>query len=213
MVTPPVAGELFGEQIGRAEAYANLLVTRGAEWGLIGPREVGRVWERHILNSLAVCAFVPAQASVVDVGSGAGLPGIPLALARPDLTVTLLEPLQRRALFLTGVVGELGLGQQVQVLRGRAAEASDRDPLVHRGRYDVVTSRAVAALPRLVQWCEPLLAARGRIVALKGVGAQQEADEAREALRKRGLVAQVRTECAYPEADPTWLVVCRRVEE
>ncbi len=213
MRTPAVAAELFGEDLGRAEAYAELLATRGAEWGLIGPREVDRVWERHVLNSLAVSALVPNAASVVDVGSGAGLPGVPLALARPDLRVTLLEPLQRRATFLTGVVEELDLAARVQVIRGRAAEASDRDPLVHRGSYDVVTSRAVAALPRLVQWCEPLLAPGGRIVALKGSSAEQEVEEARGALRRRGLVAEVLTERAYPDADPTWLVVCRRTAE
>lgn len=211
METPAIAGTLFGDDLGRAEAYAQLLATRGAEWGLIGPREVDRVWERHVLNSLAVSPLVPADSSVVDVGSGAGLPGIPLALARADLSVTLLEPLQRRATFLTGVVDELGLGDRVTVIRGRAAEASDRDPLVHRGSYDVVTSRAVAALPRLVQWCEPLMAPQGRIVALKGSSAPQEIEDARGALRKRGLSAEVRAERAYPDADPTWLVVCRRL--
>lgn len=211
MRTPLAAKELFGEELGRAEAYAKLLATRGTEWGLIGPREAERVWERHILNSLAVAAFVPDGASVVDVGSGAGLPGIPLALARLDVSVTLLEPLQRRATFLSGVVAELGLCDQVQVVRGRASVASDRDPLVHRGCYQVVASRAVAALPQLVEWCEPLLAKDGRIVALKGGSAQQEVDEARVWLQARSLVAEVVTERAHPEADPTWLVVCRRV--
>lgn len=172
-----------------------------------------RVWERHVLNSLAVSPQVPADATVVDVGSGAGLPGIPLALARPDLRVTLLEPLQRRATFLGGVVEELALSDRVTVIRGRAAEASDRDPLVHHGSYDVVTSRAVAALPRLVQWCEPLMAPEGRIVALKGSSAEQEVEEARGALRKRGLVAEVRDERAYPDADPTWLVICHRIAD
>lgn len=212
MRTPSAAAELFGEDLGRAEAYAGLLATRGAEWGLIGPREVDRVWDRHVLNSVAVAPLVPLGASVVDVGSGAGLPGIPLALGRPDLHVTLLEPLQRRAAFLSGVVEELQLTDRVAVVRGRASETSDRDPLVHHGHYDVVTSRAVAALPRLVQWCEPLMAQGGRIVALKGSSAEQEVEEARGALRKRGLTAQVHLGRAHPQAEPTWLVVCRRID-
>jgi 16S rRNA (guanine527-N7)-methyltransferase len=100
--TPAVAGDLFGDgRVDTASAYAHLLASRGVEWGLIGPREVDRIWERHVLNSVAVSALVPEDATVVDVGSGAGLPGIPLAMARPDLRVTLLEPLQRRATFLT----------------------------------------------------------------------------------------------------------------
>jgi 16S rRNA (guanine527-N7)-methyltransferase len=210
MQTPAVAGDLFGADVDTASAYAYLLASRGVEWGLIGPREVDRIWERHVLNSVAVSALVPEDATVVDVGSGAGLPGIPLAIARPDLRVTLLEPLQRRATFLVEVVDELGLGDRVRVIRGRASQASDQDPLVHRGRYDVVTSRAVAALPKLVQWCEPLMEPDGRIVALKGSSAAREVEESRGALRKRGLVADVHPERAYPDAEPTWLVLCRR---
>ena len=184
MQTPAVAGDLFGADVDTASAYAHLLASRGVEWGLIGPREVDRIWEWHVLNSVAVSALVPEDATVVDVGSGAGLPGIPLAIARPDLRVTLLEPLQRRATFLVEVVDELGLGDRVRVIRGRASQASDQDPLVHRGRYDVVTSRAVAALPKLVQWCEPLMEPDGRIVALKGSSAAREVEESRGALRK-----------------------------
>ncbi len=105
--------------------------------------------------------------------------------------------------FLTGP-------SSVRVIRGRASQASDQDPLVHRGRYDVVTSRAVAALPKLVQWCEPLMEPDGRIVALKGSSAAREVEESRGALRKRGLVADVHPERAYPDAEPTWLVLCRR---
>ena len=120
MQTPAVAGDLFGADVDTASAYAHLLASRGVEWGLIGPREVDRIWERHVLNSVAVSALVPEDATVVDVGSGAGLPGIPLAIARPDLRVTLLEPLQRRATFLVEVVDELGLGDRVRVIRGRA---------------------------------------------------------------------------------------------
>ena len=210
MEMPAVAGDLFGADAAMASAYAHLRTTRGVEWGLIGPREVERIWERHVLNSVAVSALVPQGACVVDVGSGAGLPGIPLAIARPDLQVTLLEPLQRRATFLSEVVAEIGLAERVTVVRGRASQASDHDPLVHRGRYDVVTSRAVAALAKLVQWCEPLMGREGRIVALKGSSAQQEVDDARGVLRKRALKASVHQEVAYPGAEPTWLVLCQR---
>ena len=120
MSVPDAAASVFRDELGRATAYADLLATRGLEWGLMGPREVDRIWDRHVLNSVAVGHAIAPGASVVDVGSGAGLPGIPLALARPDLRVTLLEPLLRRANFLTGGVEELGLGERDEVVRGRA---------------------------------------------------------------------------------------------
>lgn len=154
MDTPEVAGAVFGDGVAVAEQYAELLAGRGIEWGLLGPREVDRIWDRHVLNSLAVSTEIPAEARVVDVGSGAGLPGIPLAIARPDLSVVLLEPLLRRANFLTGVVAELGLGDRVTVVCRRAED--------HTERYDVVTCRAVAALPRLLGWCAPLIGRRVR---------------------------------------------------
>lgn len=154
------AEALFPDAAGTAERYAAILATRGVEWGLIGPREVDRIWDRHVVNSLAVAAAIPDGATVVDVGSGAGLPGIPLALARPDLRVTLLEPLLRRATFLTEVVDELGLGERVDVVRARAED--------HDATYGVVTCRAVARLPKLLGWTAPLIGRRGRLVALKG---------------------------------------------
>lgn len=206
----PAAASVFGDEAGRAARYAELLATKGIEWGLIGPREVDRIWERHVLNSVAVGAAIEADASVVDVGSGAGLPGIPLALARPDLRVTLLEPLLRRATFLAEVVDELGLGDRVTVVRGRAVAAADKDPLGHHRTYDVVTSRAVAPLPRLLEWCVPLLSPRGRLVALKGSSAEAEVVEAAAAFRRRGLRAEVRAVVTHPGADPTWLIVCDR---
>ncbi|WP_415106694.1 16S rRNA (guanine(527)-N(7))-methyltransferase RsmG [Propioniciclava sp.] len=208
--TPAVAASVFGDRLGLAERYAGILATRGVEWGLIGPREVGRLWDRHLLNSVAVASAIPAGVRVVDVGSGAGLPGIPLALARPDLSVTLLEPLLRRATFLTEAVDELGLGDRVRVVRGRAMGPDARDAMAHHDSYDAVTSRAVAPLPRLLDWCAPLLASSGVIVALKGASAADEVTDARAELKRYRLRASAESVSPYPGADPTWLVVCTR---
>jgi len=166
---PAVAGEVFGPALDRAETYARLLATDGTVRGLIGPREVPRLWDRHLLNSAVLAELVPRDARVVDVGSGAGLPGIPLALARPDLRLTLVEPMARRVEFLEEVVAELGAPWQV--VRGRAEERSVR---VAVGPVDVVTARAVAALPRLVSWCRGLLRPGAQLVALVGSRAVEE---------------------------------------
>lgn len=177
------AVQVFGDRAEAAIRYAEILATRGIEWGLLGPREADRVWERHVLNSAAVAPFVPPEAGVADVGSGAGLPGIPLALARPDLRVTLVEPLLRRATFLAEVVDELGLGGRVSVVRDRAEN--------HRERYDVVTCRAVAPLERLVRWTAPLFVPKGSLLALKGSSAADEVSAAAGVLRRRRLSAEV----------------------
>ena len=160
---PEVARPVFGPALADAERYVARLATDGVTRGLIGPREVPRLWERHVLNSAAVAEAVPADARVVDVGSGAGLPGIPLALARPDLRLTLLEPMARRVEFLEEVVADLGAPWRV--VRGRAEERSVRAAV---GPVDVVTARAVAALPRLVAWCRGLLRPGAQLVALVG---------------------------------------------
>jgi 16S rRNA (guanine527-N7)-methyltransferase len=167
---PAEAGSVFGPAVDAAAEYARLLATEGTVRGLIGPREVPRLWERHLLNSAAIASLVPVGARVVDVGSGAGLPGIPLALARPDLTVTLLEPLARRVAFLTECVRRLGL-ERVTVVRGRAEEGSIRRQL---GGADVVTARAVAPLDKLAGWCLPLLRPGGLLLAMKGSTAAAE---------------------------------------
>lgn len=167
---PAEAGSVFGPAVDAAAEYARLLATEGTVRGLIGPREVPRVWERHLLNSAAIASLVPVGARVVDVGSGAGLPGIPLALARPDLTVTLLEPLARRVAFLTECVHRLGL-ERVTVVRGRAEEGPIRRQL---GGADVVTARAVAPLEKLAGWCLPLLRPGGLLLAMKGSTAAAE---------------------------------------
>jgi len=147
--------------------YADWLAGPGTERGLLGPREVERLWERHLLNCAVVGEAVPVGVTVADLGSGAGLPGIPLALARPDLQVTLVEPLLRRATFLHEVVAALGL-TRVEVVRSRGEE------LHGRRTFDIVTSRAVAPLERLLGWSVPLVAARGAVVAMKGASAADE---------------------------------------
>ena len=132
---------LFGDGVEAISQYVDILSSRGIDWGLLGPREGERLWDRHVLNSIACAGLVPAGASVVDVGSGAGLPGLPLAVFRPDLKVTLLESLLRRVNFLDLAVAELGLGERVSVVRSRAED--------HDGRYDVVVSEP---WPRFPAW-------------------------------------------------------------
>lgn len=162
-----------------AEEFAALLATDGVVRGLIGPRETPRLWERHLLNCGVLGEAIDQDASVCDIGSGAGLPGLVLAIARPDLRITLVEPLLRRTTFLEEVVEALGLGQ-VEVLRGRAEE-------VHGRRvFDVVTSRAVAPLPKLARWSLPLVRQGGWLVAMKGSSAEDEVVEARSVLAGLG---------------------------
>jgi 16S rRNA (guanine527-N7)-methyltransferase len=201
-LTVDARAELFGAGAEAIRQYVDILASRGIDWGLIGPREGDRLWERHVLNSVAGAALFPTGASVVDVGSGAGLPGIPLAVLRPDLRVTLLESLLRRANFLELAVEELGLGDRVTVVRARAEE--------HRATYDVVTSRAVAPLPRLVGWCLPLLAPGGRLLALKGSSAAGELADAAGLLRKKRLTGTVH-EVPVPTTDETtWVIELTR---
>lgn len=166
---PPAAAAVFGHALADAERFAARLATDGVTRGLIGPRELPRLWERHLLNSAAVAEAVPEGARVVDVGSGAGLPGIPLGLARPDLTLTLVEPMARRVEFLQEAVEELD--RPWRVVRGRAEE---RSVVRTAGPVDVVTARAVAALPRLVGWCRGLLRPGAQLVALVGARAVAE---------------------------------------
>jgi 16S rRNA (guanine527-N7)-methyltransferase len=179
----PAARSLFGDRLGLAEAYAELLASDGVIRGLIGPREAPRMWDRHLLNCAVVAELIPSGAVVADVGSGAGLPGIVLAVARPDLSVVLVEPLARRTAFLIEAVSALGLDDQVEVLRARAEDAADGMPT---GPADIVTARAVAPLDRLAGWCLPLVAVGGRLLALKGASAADEVAEHHEAVRRLG---------------------------
>lgn len=180
---PPAAEEVFGDGLPAALRYVERLATDGVVRGLIGPREVPRLWERHVLNSAAVAEAVPQGARVVDVGSGAGLPGIPLGLARPDIALTLVEPMARRVEFLEEAVADLG-PRPWRVLRGRAEE---RSVVATVGPVDVVTARAVAPLPRLVGWCRGLLRPGTQLVALVGAKALDELPQLLPELARAGM--------------------------
>lgn len=175
---------MFGARLAVVEDYAALLSTAGVVRGLIGPRETPRLWERHLLNCAVVSDLIPHDARVADVGSGAGLPGLVLAMRRPDLEVTLVEPLLRRTAFLEEAVSLLGL-DNVTVLRGRAEEAA---LAAHHGSFDVVTSRAVAPLERLASWSLPWVRPGGTFVPMKGAAAASELVEAEPVLRRYGAV-------------------------
>lgn len=190
--------ELYGRQAVRISQYVDILATKGVAYGLLGPKEASRVWERHILNSAALGGLIEPDATVIDVGSGAGLPGIPLALLRPDLRVTLLEPLLRRSAFLVEVVNELQLTPRVAVVRARAED--------HAERYDIVVARAVAPLDRLIGWCDPLRRTGGVILAVKGRNATTEIDQAAEVLSQHRLAAELVTPRADPRAEAASVV-------
>ena len=200
---PEVVEAVFPGAADLAARYVHLLATAGVERGLVGPRETDRLWERHVFNSAALADLVPADASVVDVGSGAGLPGIPLALRRPDLRVTLLEPLLRRATFLAEAVEDLDLVDRVQVVRARAED--------HRQTYDAVASRALAPLPRLLGWCLPLTARGGSVLALKGRTAPEEVAENAADLATRRLAAEVISVRAHTGSEPATVVRIHRL--
>ena len=177
---PEAAREVFGAAAAKAERYAELLAGPGVERGLIGPNEVPRLWERHLLNSAAVARLVPVPCSLVDLGSGAGLPGIVLALLLPDADVTLLEPTLRRTIFLEECVADLGLGN-AKIWRARAEQAAGTLAA------DVVTARAVAPLDQLAALALGLLKPGGIVLAVKGAKAKAEVRAASEALRRLGV--------------------------
>ena len=195
--TPPSsAAGVFASRLPVAEQYADLLATEGVVRGLIGPREVPRLWDRHILNSAVVTPRVPDGSTVADVGTGAGLPGLVWAIARPDLRVTLIEPLLRRTTFLDEAVATLGL-DNVTVLRSRAEDIKET--------YDVVTARAVAPLDKLGRWCLPLVRKGGVLLALKGRTAEDEVKAATATLHRLGATTIVVT--TYGDDDnPTTVV-------
>jgi 16S rRNA (guanine527-N7)-methyltransferase len=200
------AVELFGDALPRARQYAELLAGPGREQGVIGPRELPRIWDRHLVNSAYVGRVVPPGSSVLDVGSGAGLPGIALALARPDLTVTLLEPMARRVAWLEEVTAALGL--EITVRRGRAEERETRRAC---GEFDVVTARAVAPIGRLATWTMPLVRAGGRLAALKGASAHDEVRRDAVDLRAAGAGEVEVVTCGAGDAT-TYIVVVHRTE-
>ncbi|KQB84663.1 16S rRNA (guanine(527)-N(7))-methyltransferase RsmG [Corynebacterium oculi] len=191
---PPAAERIFGENVEKAVAYHLSLATVGSQRGFIGPREVPRLWDRHVLNCAVIGEVMPEEASVIDVGSGAGLPGIPLALARPDLRITLVEPLLKRSVYLGEVIEQLELSN-ARVVRGRAEEKALRAKV---GKAEVVTSRAVAPLGKLCQWSMPLVGKTGAMIAMKGASVHEELERDERQIRAagggRGEVIQVGTE-------------------
>lgn len=178
---PPEAAGIFGDALDQARRYAELLATDGVTRGLIGPRETGRLWDRHLLNCAPVVFLLPLRGTLVDIGSGAGLPGIVLAMLRPSLDVILLEPLLRRSVFLEECVTELGLANTT-VVRARAEDKAARHI-----RADIATARAVAPLDRLVGWVAPLLRPGGELLAIKGQTAETELAAARPVLSRLGV--------------------------
>ncbi|BBZ09662.1 ribosomal RNA small subunit methyltransferase G [Mycolicibacterium doricum] len=199
---PPTAEAVFGHRLQAAQRYADFLVTVGVDRGMIGPRETDRVWDRHILNSAALGELILPGERIADIGSGAGLPGIPLALARPDVQVTLIESMQRRCEFLTEVVDVLGLA--VTVVRGRAEDSGVQREV---GEMDVVTSRAVGSLDKLATWGMGMLRDGGRMLALKGARAEAEVEESRRVLARVGVVDVRVLRCGADYLDPAAIVV------
>ena len=185
-MTPPNLTDRFPAAADQLAAYADLLAGPGVERGLIGPREVSRLWERHILNCAVVANesdWLAGSRRVLDVGSGAGLPGLVFAIVQDQLSVTLLDSMKRRTDFLAEAVTELGLSERVTVVRARAEEAKGL------GKFDAVTSRAVAPLVRLIPWSAPHVAAGGAMLALKGASVTDEISEARHVAKKYGAVS------------------------
>ena len=194
------AEAVFGDRLPLAERYVHHLATSGMERGLLGPREVPRLWSRHVLNCAVVADLIAENARVADVGSGAGLPGLALAIARPDLDLTLVEPLERRCVWLSEVVEDLGL-DNVTVMRGRAEQVVD---LIDA---DVATARAVSALTNLAGLTIPLLHGNGQVLAIKGRSAAEEIEKAAKVIRRLGgKETEVVTVGAEVLAEPTTVV-------
>ena len=177
---PPYAAELFGDQIELARQFTNRLAKDSETYGLLGPRELSKIWSRHVINSGLLAELIPDGSDVVDVGSGAGLPGIPMAIAKPSANFTLVEPMERRANWLKSVVEDLKI-PNIAVIRARAEEVKKSD-------FDYATARAVAPLDKLLKLMSPLISdsTKGTVIALKGSKAQQEIEESAKILAKFG---------------------------
>ena len=178
---PPVGTEeYFGAAYPLAQRYAEHLATTGIEWGLIGPREIDRLWTRHILNCAVVAEYIEDGDVVGDVGSGAGLPGIPIALLRPEAKVVLIEPMERRVEWLRMVIDDLGL-ENVRIVRARVEELVDEE------MFSVVTARAVKAMTTLIEWTHEVIGPEGRILALKGASVEAELAKTKKLLKRYRL--------------------------
>lgn len=196
--------EVFGVGLAAVEHFAQMLAEEGELRGLIGPREVPRLWRRHILNSAAVAPFLPKSGTVADVGSGAGLPGIVLAIMRPDVDFTLIEPMERRVEWLSEVIEEIGL-DNVHIAHKRAEE-------LHKvSRFTVVTARAVAAMDKLLRFTMPLVEPGGRLLALKGERVHDEIDNAKYVLKKfKASVVEVHEVDIAGDGDVTYVAEVAR---
>ena len=194
----------FGPHFGAVAVFAEKLFAEGEERGLIGPRELPRIWSRHLVNCAALLPFLPRSGSVIDVGSGAGLPGIVIAAARPDLQVYLVEAMERRCDWLAEVVDELGL-DNVEILNMRSED------LGRSLRADVVTARAVASMDKLVRLTSKLIAPHGRLLALKGRRAYEELEKAKYELKRHHLQATVHEVVSVMDGETTYVVECERV--
>lgn len=198
---PEVAEAVFAAELGRARRYADILATRGVEWGVIGPREVPRLWERHLLNCAVLTELIDADcATLADIGSGAGLPGIVLAMMLPDVRVTLIEPLERRVKFLTECLAELDVAN-ASVVRSRAED------LTGKLSVDVVTARAVAPLERLVPLAIGVARSGGMVLAIKGSSAAEELSRAKSVLRRTGTRGAEVLRVGHGKVDPATSVV------
>lgn len=197
---PDVATDIYGDRLSIAVRYVEHLATTGIERGLIGPREVARLWERHVLNCAVIAEVIPLGMHVSDIGSGAGLPGLALAIARTDLDVVLVEPLQRRSEWLQEVVADLDLAT-VTVVRARAED------LAGSLMVDVVTARAVSSLDRLAQWTLPLLRPGGELIAIKGRNASSEVAAAERTMRRLGARSWSIVQCGGSRLEPPTTVV------
>lgn len=202
---PETAGAVFGNRLELAQRYAEMLAGAGVERGILGPHEVERIWDRHLLNCAAVAELLGPSERVADIGSGAGLPGLPLLIAQPDLRVVLVESLLRRSEFLREVVAALGL--DVEVIRGRAEEPSVREAV---GGRDVVVSRAVASLDNVTRWSLALLRPGGRMLAIKGERAADEVREHRRVMTTLGAADVRVVECGVNYLSPPATVVVAR---
>lgn len=202
---PPVVKERFPETWGQLALFTQFLADEGEKRGLIGPRELPRLWSRHILNCTAINEFIPEGATVADIGSGAGLPGVVLAITRPDVHVTLVEPMERRIEWLYDVTEAINL-EKAWIVRARAEELHDQD------EFQVVTARAVAALDKLMRWTMPLVADGGKLLALKGERAKEEVDAALKVRRKFKVASTsvVEVPSLVPEESPTNVVIVER---
>lgn len=208
MVESPneAAVELFGLSFSAMNHFAQMLVDEGETRGLIGPRELPRLWSRHLVNSAAIVDFIPQRAQMLDVGSGAGFPGIVAAIMRPDVDVHLVEPMLRRIEWLDDVIVELGL-DNVTLHHKRAEE------LHGQGKADVVTSRAVANLRKLVPITLPLVRSGGSLLALKGRKAAEEISDAQKLFKKFGVVrSQVHEVPSVMEEESTMVVELIRAQ-